>query len=452
MSDHAEYPTFDALATGRPSRRRFLQFLGGAGLAAWQGASLPEIAQAQARTRLTVGYMPHPIQVQQLDWMEKGAKALGIDLEAPAISYIDYVQSMTAQFLGPRNRYQIIWNNDDWGQLFGRFLEPLEDGVKAVWAEDRVWMMRDRGKLTAVPFVLTAGVMFYRTDLIAENEVPKTLDELVEASKKAQSKGAKWGLIGSSGFPHLWFSLLWSLWSNNADLFLPYGARSWDQLEKGGWTPGVTQKEFINTVEWWWDAVHTHKIAPPVMASGSTRTDTDAVFMQGDAAFAFQDSTLLQTYRNKDKSKVFDKVGFAGHPRGPHDKKGQMGWADNWSWSVPKNNPADLKKRSKELINWVVGNADAQKEVWTKVGGIPGNVQVQKQLIASDPEYKRLHAVTVGAPNMIHSAYYWPLWPEIHSLASKAFTQALTGPKEKIPQVMEGLAKDFRLRAPVRQR
>ena len=53
---------------------------------------------------------------------------------------------------------------------------------------------------------------------------------------------------------------------------------------------------------------------------------------------------------------------------------------------------------------------------------------------------------------MIHSAYYWPLWPEIHSLASKAFTQSLTGPREKIPEVMAGLAKDFRLRAPVRQR
>ncbi|MEK6716297.1 MAG: extracellular solute-binding protein, partial [candidate division NC10 bacterium] len=226
MSEHTDYPTIDALAMGRPSRRRFLQILGGTGLATWQGASLLQVAHAQARTRLTVGYMPHPIQVQQLDWMEKGAKALGIDLEAPAISYIDYVQSMTAQFLGPRNRYHIIWNNDDWGQLFGRFLDPLEDGVKAVWAEDRVWMMRDRGKLTAAPFVLTAGVMFYRTDQIAENEVPKTLEELVEASKKAQSKGVKWGLIGSSGFPHIWFSLLWSLWSNNADLFLPYGARS----------------------------------------------------------------------------------------------------------------------------------------------------------------------------------------------------------------------------------
>ena len=115
---------------------------------------------------------------------------------------MDYVQAMTAQFLGPRNRCHVIWNNDDWGQLFGRFLEPIDD-VKRTWAEDRTWMMHHAGKQTAAPFVLTAGVMFYRNDLVAENELPKTFDQLVVASKKAQSKGAKWGIMGGSGFPHL---------------------------------------------------------------------------------------------------------------------------------------------------------------------------------------------------------------------------------------------------------
>jgi ABC-type glycerol-3-phosphate transport system substrate-binding protein len=434
------------------SRRAFLRTVGGAG-AGLAGQSLlrPPEALAQGK-RVSLAYMPHPIHLQQLEWMKRGAQQMKLDLDAPAIAYVDYVQSMTAQLMGPRNRYQVIWNNDDWGQLFGQFLEPLDDTVKQNWAEDRAWMMRWKGKQTAAPFVLTAGVMFYRTDLVAETELPKTFDQLVEAAKKAQAKGVKWGIMGGSGFPHLWFTLLWSLWSNNADLFLPFGARSWDQLEKGGWKPGVTEKEFVETVQWWWDAIHTHKIAPPGIAAGATRTDTDAMFMQGDVAFAFQDSTLLQTYRNAEKSKVPDKVGFAGFPAGPHAKRGAVAWADGWFWSVPKNNPADIKKAGKELINWVVSNREAQKEVWTKVGGIPSNVEVQKELLRSDAEYKRLHEVTVAAPGNIHSAYYWPLWPEIHSLASKAFTQALTGPKEKIPDVLQALARDFRERAPVAQR
>jgi maltose-binding protein MalE len=431
------------------NRRSFLTTVGAgvAGTAAL--GALP--AAAQGKTPLTVAYMPHPILNSQIDWMRKGAAQIGVEMDAPAIAYVDYVQAMTAQFLGPRNRYQVIWNNDDWGQLFGPFLDPLDE-VKQTWAEDRAWMMRWSGKPTAAPAVLTAGVAFYRKDLIAENELPKTFDELVEVAKKAQAKGVKWGIMGGSGFPHLWFSLLWSLWSNNADIFMPFGARSWTQLEKGGWTPGVTEKAFVDTVTWWWDAVHTHKIAPPSLAAGASRTDTDAMFMNGDVAFAFQDSTLLQTYRNKEKSKVAEHVGFTGFPVGPHNKKGRMGWADNWSWSVPKNNPPESKKKAKALLNWLAGNKDAQKEVWTKVGGIPMNVEVQKELARTDPEYKRLHELTVGAPQMIHSAYYWPLWPEIHSLTSKAFTQALTGPKEKIPDVMANLARDFKLRAPVPSR
>lgn len=430
------------------TRRTFLGAVG-AGLAG--GLGPPRGVAAQAR-RIGVAYMPHPIHLQQLEWMRKGAQRLQVEIDAPAIAYVDYVQSMTAQFMGPRNRYQIIWNNDDWGQLFGQFLEPLEDVVKQTWDETPAWMMRWRGKQTAAPFVITAGVMFYRTDLVAESELPRTFDELVEVSKKAQAKGVKWGIMGGSGFPHLWFTLLWSLWSNNADLFLPVGARSWDQLEKGGWKPGVTEKEFVETVQWWWDAVHVHKIAPPSIAAGATRTDTDALFMQGDVCFAFQDSTLLQTYRNPEKSKVHDKVGFAGFPTGPHARHGRMAWADAWFWSVPKNNPAGLKKTAKELVNWVVGNREAQREVWTKTGGIPTHLEVQKELQARDPEYKRLHELTIGAPHRIHSAYYWPLWPEIHSLTSKAFTQALTGPREKIPEVLARLAQDFRDRAPVAQR
>jgi len=429
------------------SRRTFLGTTG-AGLAGL-GLFSPRLVDAQARV-LSVAYMPHPVIQNAVESLRKAANQLKVDLDTPAIAYMDYVQSQTAQFMGPRNRYQIIWNNDDWGQLFGPFLEPIDDVVKQVWADDRAWMMKYKGRQTAAPFVLTCGCMFYRTDLISEAEIPKTLDELVEAAKRAQGKGVKWGIMGGSGFPHLWFTLLWSVWNNNADLFMPFGARSWEQLDKGKWTPGVTEKEFVNTVTWWWDAIHTHKIAPPSIAAGATRTDTDAMFMQGDVAFAFQDTTLLGTYRDPQKSKIADKVSLAGFPMGPHNKKGRIGWFDCWFWSVPKNNPSDAKKTAKELINAVIGSKESHRDIWMKTGGVPAHLEVQKELLASgDADYKKVHAATVGSPQPIHSAYYWPLWPEIHSLTSKAFTQALTGPRDKIAEVMAGLAREYRLRAPV---
>ena len=100
----------------------------------------------------------------------------------------------------------------------------------------------------------------------------------------------------------------------------------------------------------------------------------------------------------------------------------------------PKNTPAGIKKKSKELINWVVGNAEAQKEVWTKVGGIPANVQVQKQLIASDPEYKRLHA----------------LYHQIAKYDEPPFTVTRNGDKVTKGQVLVELDKEA-LQAAVRE-
>jgi len=38
------------------------------------------------------------------------------------------------------------------------------------------------GHDTAVPFVETIGTFFYRTDLLKDNEVPRTWDELVRTS------------------------------------------------------------------------------------------------------------------------------------------------------------------------------------------------------------------------------------------------------------------------------
>jgi len=194
-----EEPRREVSGPAAPGRRAFLRTMGtGVGLAAL--GVRPAAAQAK---RLTVAYMPHPILLSQMEWMRNGAKQLGLELDTPAIAYVDYVQSMTAQFMSPRNRYQIIWNNDDWGQLFGPFLEPIDDVVKQTWPEDRAWMMRIRGKQTAAPFVLTAGVMFYRTDLVAENEILATARGIVVNSTTPEASFSIDGLTPADAIPKI---------------------------------------------------------------------------------------------------------------------------------------------------------------------------------------------------------------------------------------------------------
>ncbi|GAH76683.1 unnamed protein product, partial [marine sediment metagenome] len=91
----------------------------------------PKIASAQ-KTELTVAYMPHPIQDQQLKWMEKWAERRGdVTIKRSAISYEIYVAKLSSNFLLPESDYDVFWHNDDWGQLWAIYLESL-DGLEAL--------------------------------------------------------------------------------------------------------------------------------------------------------------------------------------------------------------------------------------------------------------------------------------------------------------------------------
>ena len=138
-----------------------------------------EPAAAQGK-KLSIAYMPHPIHEQQLRWMKKWGEANGVEIKPTPISYEVYVEKLTASFLARSQEYDVIWHNDDWGQLWGAFMEPVED-IKALGLMDRkilvdeamLWPQPDGKKAaTAVPFNETLGIFFYRKDLITERSTP----------------------------------------------------------------------------------------------------------------------------------------------------------------------------------------------------------------------------------------------------------------------------------------
>ena len=133
-------------------------------------AATPAPAQGK---KLSIAYMPHPIHEQQLKWMKKWGEPNGVEIKPTPISYEVYVEKLTASFLAKSQEYDVIWHNDDWGQLWGAFMEPVED-VKALGLMDRkilvdqamLWPQPDGKKAaTAVPFNETLGIFFYRKDL-----------------------------------------------------------------------------------------------------------------------------------------------------------------------------------------------------------------------------------------------------------------------------------------------
>src|ERR1041385_4562159 len=145
-------------------------------------ATLTGTAAAQV-TELRIGYQPSPIQDASIAMFESWGAKNGVKITKIPNSYGVYVEKMTASLTSNSDQYDVIWHNDDWGQLWAHLLEPTDDIKELQYAEK--WGMAPvvfanaAGQNTVVPMGQTFSVFFYRSDLVKPEEVPKTLDELV---------------------------------------------------------------------------------------------------------------------------------------------------------------------------------------------------------------------------------------------------------------------------------
>ena len=66
---------------------------------------------------LKIGYMKNPIQDASLDIMEKWAKGHGVKLTRVPMAYSVFMEKVTATLTSGTDQFDVIWHNDDWGQL-----------------------------------------------------------------------------------------------------------------------------------------------------------------------------------------------------------------------------------------------------------------------------------------------------------------------------------------------
>jgi ABC-type glycerol-3-phosphate transport system substrate-binding protein len=399
-------------------------------------------ASAQVK-ELRIGYQPNPIQEASIAMLEKLAAKNGIKIIKVPNSYGVYVEKMTASLTSNSDQYDIIWHNDDWGQLWAHLLEPVDDVANLKLADPYgiagIVFNNADGKPTTVPMGHTLGSFFYRTDLVSEKDVPKTWDELIATSKKLQSDNkVKFGYVGAMAMNATWFSWFWSMWGNNCDTLLPVYERDNKVLAQNGWKSGLAEPCMQQVAEFWWDNINTHKISPRGMPTYG-RNEANAVFTAGDAAFTVADSVYWGTFNDPTKSKVAGKIAIGYLPLGPNRKE-HFAWNDIWGWAIPKSIPAERKAMAKKLLNEMMADEEGQMELW-KTGAPPPNMALWAKIAEKDATMQMIKKATLDVPGKVRGAYYFEKWPAVHKAVSDAVTKAVTGPREGIAAALkEGAA------------
>src|SRR4029077_7397069 len=91
-------------------------------------------AQAQVK-ELRIGYQPSPLQDASVAMFETWGAKNGVKIVKVPNSYGVYVEKMTASLTSNSDQYDVIWHNDDWGQLWAHLLEPTDDVDANKYAE-----------------------------------------------------------------------------------------------------------------------------------------------------------------------------------------------------------------------------------------------------------------------------------------------------------------------------
>jgi len=371
-------------------------------------------------TELRIGYQPSPIQDASIAMFEAWGAKNGIKIVKVPNSYGVYVEKMTASLTSNADQYDVIWHNDDWGQTWAHLLEPTDDvdanKYAEKWGMAPVVFANAQGQNTVVPMGQTFSVFFYRSDLVKPEEVPKTLAELVTVSKALQSANkVKFGYVGGMAMNHSWFSWLWSMWGNNCDVLMPPYERDNKKLAEAGWKSGMTEPCMQQTVEYWWDAINTHKIVP-----------------RGMPAY---DRNGWGTFNDPAKSKIAGKVAAARFPLGPNRTK-PFAWDDIWGWAIPKSIAPERKKLAKQMLEAMMLDEEGQVKLWKATGAPPPNTQFWPKIAEADPFMRLLKEAVLDSPDKVRGAYYFPQWPAVHKAFNDTVTKAVTGKREDIAKVL----------------
>ncbi|MGN1142345.1 MAG: extracellular solute-binding protein [Oliverpabstia sp.] len=278
-----------------------------------------------------------------IDAIRPQLKEKGIELDVEAYDSATYEGKQRLACSSKGGEYDVVFLPGNVVNTYANAgaLIPMNDVVEDMGFTDDDYYASVR-KFTkvgddwyAVPYSAECMVYFYRTDLISEDQVPTTIDEMYELGKSL-TNGDTYGcaIPAQSGEAacSMWSYFLWS-----------YGGDYFDE----NWYPTLNTPEAVEAAEMF--AKIDQDCAPEGITTWQDE-ETIAAFQNGQIASMVIWPGYWGMLSDPEQCKVYDKIGVAPVPAGPNGARPRFG---TWGVGVTANckNVEAAKEVVKEYCN-----------------------------------------------------------------------------------------------------
>jgi multiple sugar transport system substrate-binding protein len=268
-----------------------------------------------------------------------------------------------------------------------------------------------QGKLTALPWFIDSGMLYYRKDLLDElgAKAPETWDALIDSAKKLTGSGkAKFGFLWQAKQAEVLV----------CDLVSFIGSNDGAILQPDGKTVSVANDAAVEAVQLMHDLIKKHQITPEDVLSWDEEPSRRP-FTSGDAAFLRNWSYVWKISQNKEDSNVIDKVGVAPLPH--FEGKKSAACLGGYQYGV--NASSKNKEAAIEFVRWM-SSPETQLRFATQLGLCPTRAAVldDPKIAQEQPFMQPLKSVFIGAIGRPVT----PKYPQVTLVLQSSISTALT--------------------------
>jgi multiple sugar transport system substrate-binding protein len=284
-----------------------------------------------------------------------------------------------------------------------------------------------QGKLTALPWFVDSGMLYYRKDL--GFNAPNTWQELIASAKQATSSGS------------VKFGFLWQAKQAEVlvcDLVSFIGSNGGAILQADGKTVSIADEAAVEAVQLMRDLISKEQITPADVLSWDEEPSRRP-FTAGEAAFLRNWSYVWKISQSEAESKVVDKVAVVPLPHFPNKKSAAA--LGGYQYGI--NASSKKREAAVEFVGWM-SSPETQLRFATQLGLCPTRAAVfDRPEIAKEQAFMQpLKDVFLGAIPRPVTPKYPQVTLVLQSEVSRALTngnvkEALQTAKEKITTIVK---------------